>query len=120
MSKSSPYRTWHAVNRSFFSQGIHESGSYDGKSHLTVEAYDANDRLVKYCHIDADNPILGEIFDPDDKSYKKRCVVSFPSLPWDKLVKAASMHDSGQIRPAIEELEEIKMHDIEVQINIDD
>ncbi|ETW75549.1 hypothetical protein HETIRDRAFT_107905 [Heterobasidion irregulare TC 32-1] len=83
---------------SSFIQGVHESNSYDGKSHLTVEAYDANDRLVKYCHVDAVNPILGEIFDPDDKSYKKR----------------------GQIRPAIEELEEIEMHDIEVQINVDD
>lgn len=92
MSKSSPYRTWHAVNQSLYSQGVHESKSYDGKSHLTVKAYDANDRLVKYCHVDADNRILGEIFDPDDKSYKKR----------------------SQIRPAIEELEEIEMHDFEV------
>jgi len=57
--------------RPLSSSPIHTSESFAGKEHLTVEAYDGEDSLVKILHITPDGND-GEILVPSERSLEKR------------------------------------------------
>lgn len=48
------------------SQNAHVSGSWGRLPHITMECWNANaTSVVAYCHIDVENPLWGEVLDPD-------------------------------------------------------
>jgi hypothetical protein len=53
------------------SERLHTSRSFYGIPHITVEAYDSNDRFVKILHIDEEGQ-SGELIDPDANTLAKR------------------------------------------------